>query len=177
MKFFICLLLSFSALAAEKAKPTQSDLYFNYEIDLLKSVTSDMASNKAGPYQILSFSGIGLVDIGIKETSLKELQDLKIRRSGSSISLKFRLDNFKEGDNYSSFKQIQECRILAQRWAVNERGIDSQNGGSYKLIIYGQQKWFDSQIKGILKAKNPSFETEVNPRIDKVECRVEQNKK
>jgi hypothetical protein len=171
MKFFICLLISFSALAQQKGKPSQSLVNINYEIDILKSVTSDVASNKSGPYQVLSISGIGIADLIIRETGQKDLRDLKIRRSGSNISVKLRFDSRSDVGDF--FKQIQECRVYAQRWAVNERGIDEYQGGSYRILINVQQSLFDSQIRGILKAKNPSFETAANPRLDKVDCSVQ----
>jgi hypothetical protein len=163
--------------ASIKSEPTQSLVISNYEINILKSVSSEVNSNKAGPYQSLSFSGIGLADLYIQKSKQDDLRDRKIRRSGSKISLKLFLDNFKDDASNDSFKSIQECRILAQRWVAQERGVEENSGGSYKIVIRVQQSLFDSQIRGILKVKNPSFETKANPRIDKVECYVEMRAK
>jgi hypothetical protein len=207
MKFFIVLFISLNAMTASndaaaaskaakaipaaeaaplaksepkasiKSEHNQSLVNFDYEINILKSVSSEVNSNKAGPYQSLSFSGIGLASLYIQESKQDDLRDRKIRRSGSKISFKLFLDNFKDDAGYDSFKSIQECRILAQRWAAQERGVDENSGGSYKILIRVQQSLFDSQIRGILKVKNPSFETKANPRIDKVECYVEMRAK
>jgi hypothetical protein len=44
------------------------------------------------------------------------------------------------------------------------------------MVIYGQQKLFDTKIRGILRAKSPILETEANPQFEKVECKLDQNK-